>query len=180
MNNKIKIEFVVDSVKSWIVDGTKITTATAADLTLLPGSADKGVLRGVPGVDLITNGTGIPADLKLKFRKEFAGQFANVYMLTDGIPVFQGCVKADEDGAAVISGADAAGEYIVMVCEYSDLSGDMNNDGVLNAIDVSAILKDIVGAVAGANPLMADFNGDGVSNALDASAILKYIVGIAA
>lgn len=180
MNNKIKVEFVVDSVKSWIVDGTKITTATAADLTLLPGSADKGVLRGVPGVDLITNGTGIPADLKLKFRKEFAGQFANVYMLTDGIPVFQGCVKADEDGAAVISGADAAGEYIVMVCEYSDLSGDMNNDGVLNAIDASAILKDIVGAVAGANPLMADFNGDGVSNALDASAILKYIVGIAA
>ncbi len=178
MNNKIKVEFVVDSVKSWIVDGTKITTATAADLTLLPGSADKGVLRGVPGADLITNGTGIPADLKLKFRKEFAGQFANVYMLTDGIPVFQGCVKADEDGAAVIS--DAAGEYIVMVCEYSDLSGDMNNDGVLNAIDASAILKDIVGAVAGANPLMADFNGDGVSNALDASAILKYIVGIAA
>ena len=56
----------------------------------------------------------------------------------------------------------------------------MNNDGVLNAIDASAILKDIVGAVAGANPLMADFNGDGVSNALDASAILKYIVGIAA
>ena len=178
MNNKIKVEFVVDSVKSWIVDGPKITTATAADLTLLPGSADKGVLRGVPGADLITNGTGIPADLKLKFRKEFAGQFANVYMLTDGIPVFQGCVKADEDGAAVIS--DAAGEYIVMVCEYSDLSGDMNNDGVLNAIDASAILKDIVGAVAGANPLMADFNGDGVSNALDASAILKYIVGIAA
>ena len=178
MNNKIKVEFVVDSVKSWIVDGTKITTATEAALTLLPGSADKGVLRGVPGADLITNGAGIPADLKLKFRKEFAGQFANVYMLTDGSPVFQGCIKADEDGAAVIS--DAAGEYIVMVCEYSDLSGDMNNDGVLNAIDASAILKDIVGAVAGANPLMADFNGDGVSNALDASAILKYIVGIAA
>ena len=180
MNNKIKVEFVVDSVKSWIVDGAKITTATAADLTLLPGSADKGALRGVPGVDLITNGTGIPADLKLKFRKEFAGQFANVYMLTDSSPVFQGCVKVDEDGAAVISGADAAGEYIVMVCEYSDLPGDMNNDGVLNAIDASAILKDIVGAAAGANPLMADFNGDGVSNALDASAILKYIVGIAA
>lgn len=58
----------------------------------------------------------------------------------------QGCVKVDEDGAAVIS--DAAGEYIVMVCEYSDLSGDMNNDGVSNALDASAILKYIVGIAA--------------------------------
>lgn len=60
----------------------------------------------------------------------------------------QGCVKVDEDGAAVISGADAAGEYIVMVCEYSDLSGNMNNDGVSNALDASAILKYIVGIAA--------------------------------
>lgn len=32
-----------------------------------------------------------------------------------------------------------------MVCAYSDLPGDMNNDGVLNALDASAVLKYIVG-----------------------------------
>ena len=54
----------------------------------------------------------------------------------------------------------------------------MSNDGVLNAMDASAVLKDIVGLESGANPLMADFNGDGNVNAMDASAVLKRIVGL--
>ena len=54
----------------------------------------------------------------------------------------------------------------------------MSNDGILNAVDASAILKDIVGLESGANPLMADFNGDGNVNAVDASSILKNIVGL--
>lgn len=65
-----------------------------------------------------------------------------------------------------------------MLCEFSDLPGDMSNDGILNAVDASAILKDIVGLESGANPLMADFNGDGNVNAVDASSILKKIVGL--
>ncbi len=180
MNSKIKVEFVIDSVKSWLVDGGKITAVKAADLSAIPGNADKTALRGINGADLKINGTGVPSDMKLKFRKEYAGQFANVYGLADGKLTFQGCFRVDTDGAVVISGADAAGEYIVMVCEYSDLPGDMTNDGVLNALDASAVLKSIVGAADGANQLMADFNGDGTVNALDASAILKYIVSPAA
>ena len=39
-----------------------------------------------------------------------------------------------------------------MVCAYSDLPGDMNNDGVLNALDASAVLKYIVGMGTAANP----------------------------
>lgn len=65
-----------------------------------------------------------------------------------------------------------------MVCKFSDIVGDMSNDGVLDERDSSAILKSIIGAESGANPLMADFNGDGTVNALDASAILKLIAGI--
>lgn len=76
----------------------------------------------------------------------------------------------------IIPGADTNGEYIVMVCEFSDRLGDMDNDGVLNALDASAILKSIIGAANGANPQMADFNGDGKVNAFDASAILKWII----
>ena len=67
-----------------------------------------------------------------------------------------------------------------MVCGFSDLNGDADNDGSLTALDASAILKDIVGAAKSANPLMCDFNGDGAVNALDASAVLKAVVGITA
>lgn len=175
-DTKSKIEFVNDSSKSWLVDGSKIITVSAADFSILPGTADKSALRGVTGADITINDTGVPADLELTFRKEFAGQFANLYKLTDGKLVFQSCVKVGENGAAVISGAVTKGEYVVMVCEFSDRPGDMNNDGVLNALDASAILKAAIGSETGINPLMADFNGDGAVNALDASAILKWII----
>ena len=63
-----------------------------------------------------------------------------------------------------------------MVCEFSDMPGDINNDGVLNALDASALLKCVVGISQGANPLMGDFNKDGTVNAIDASDILKWII----
>lgn len=175
-DSKAKVELIIDSTRSWIIDGLKISKVSAADLSMLPGNDDRSTLRGTSGADLKITGTRVPADLKLKFRKEFAGQFANLYKLTDGKLVFQNCVKVDKKGAAIIPGADTNGEYIVMVCEFSDRLGDMDNDGVLNALDASAILKSINGAANGANPQMADFNGDGKVNAFDASAILKWII----
>lgn len=179
-NAKLRAEFVVDGTKRWIVDGSKLTNAASADFSSVSGNADRSVLRGVLGVDLKITGTGVPAALKLNFRKEFSGQFANVYKLVNNKPVFQCCAKISEDGSAVISDAYDAGEYIVMVCEFSDLCGDANNDGVLNALDAAAILRNIVGLSDIANPLMGDFNNSIAVNALDASAILKYIVGKAA
>lgn len=173
---KLHIEFVADSLKSWLTDGAKISAVTAADLSAIPGSADRSALRGISGADLRVSGTKIPADLKLSFRKEFAGQFANVYKPANGKLVFHGCAKLGADGAATIPGADSAGEYVVMVCEFSDMPGDINNDGVLNALDASAVLKCVVGISQGANPLMGDFNKDGTVNAIDASDILKWII----
>lgn len=173
---KLHIEFVADSIKSWLTDGAKISAVTAADLSAIPGSADRSALRGISGADLRVSGTKIPADLKLSFRKEFAGQFANVYKPANGKLVFHGCAKLGADGTATISGADSAGEYVVMVCEFSDMPGDINNDGVLNALDASAVLKCVVGISQGANPLMGDFNNDGTVNAIDASDILKWSI----
>ena len=175
-DSRIKAEFITDSIKSWIIDGAAINSASAADLTALPGNADRSGLRGVFGADLKISGTVIQAELKLTFRREFADQFANVYRLTEGGLEFQCCARIAEDGAAAIPGAYTGGEYVVMVCEYSDLPGDLSNDGILNALDAAMILKDIVGYSKGENPRMADFNGDGVMNALDASAILMAIV----
>lgn len=173
---KLHIEFVSDSLKSWLTDGAKISAVTSADLSSIPGSADRSTLRGISGADLRISGTKIPADLKLSFRKEFAGQFANVYKLADGKLIFHGCAKLGADGTVTISGADSAGEYVVMVCEFSDMPGDINNDGVLNALDASAVLKCVVGISQGSNPLMGDFNKDGTVNAIDASDILKWII----
>lgn len=175
-DSRIKAEFIIDSIKSWIIDGAAIKSASAADFTVLPGNSDRIGLRGVFGDDLKISGTGIPAELKLTFRREFAGQFANVYRLTDGGLEFRCCTRISVDGTAAIPGAYTGGEYVVMVCEYSDLPGDFSNDGIMNALDAAMILKDIVGFSRGENPRMADFNSDGVMNALDASAILRAIV----
>ena len=175
-DSRIKAEFIIDSIKSWIIDGAAIKSASAADFTVLPGNSDRSRLRGVFGADLKISGTGIPAELKPTFRREFAGQFANVYRLTDGGLEFRCCTRISVDGTAAIPGAYTGGEYVVMVCEYSDLPGDFSNDGIMNALDAAMILKDIVGFSRGENPRMADFNSDGVMNALDASAILRAIV----
>lgn len=175
-DSRIKAEFIIDSIKSWIIDGAAIKSASAADFTVLPGNSDRSGLRGVFGADLKISGTGIPAELKLTFRREFAGQFANVYRLTDSGLEFRCCTRISVDGTAAIPGAYTGGEYVVMVCEYSDLPGDFSNDGIMNALDAAMILKDIVGFSRGENPRMADFNSDGVMNALDASAILRAIV----
>ena len=177
-DGKLTVEFVIDSAKSWVVCGDKIGTVSAAELSAFQGNADSSALRGVFGVDLRVGGTKVPAELKLYFREVFAGQFANVYKLNGGVLEFQRCVKVGADGTAVIPGADAAGEYVVMVCEFSDLPGDADNDGVLSALDVSAILKEIVGKAKSANAAVCDFNGDGEVNALDAAAALKAVVEI--
>ena len=177
-DGKLTVEFVIDSAKSWVVCGDKISTVSAAELAAFQGNADSSALRGVFGVDLRVGGTKVPAELKLYFREVFAGQFANVYKLNGGVLEFQRCVKVGNDGTAVIPGADAAGEYVVMVCEFSDLPGDADNDGVLSALDASAILKEIVGMAKSANAAVCDFNGDGEVNALDAAAALKAVVGV--
>ena len=177
-DGKLTVEFVIDSAKSWVVCGDKIGTVSAAELAAFQGNADSSALRGVFGVDLRVGGTNVPAELKLYFREVFAGQFANVYKLNGGVLEFQRCVKVGADGTAVIPGADAAGEYVVMVCEFSDLPGDADNDGVLSALDVSAILKEIVGKAKSANAAVCDFNGDGEVNALDAAVALKAVVGV--
>ncbi len=56
--------------------------------------------------------------------------------------------------------------------------GDVNKDGVVNALDASAILKAVVDNTV-IDVKVGDYNADGTVNALDASAILKFVVGLA-
>lgn len=177
VKNSLTVEFVLDSTKSWVVDGAGLDAVSDADMSVLPGKADKKKLRGTVGVDLKITGMDITAGLKLNFRKQFAGHFANLYRLVNGELQFQKCARVGEDGSVTLPGADSQGEYVVMVCSCSDMPGDMNNDGVLNALDASAVLKYIVGTETAANTEVSDLNGDNTVNALDASVILKKVVG---
>lgn len=178
-DRRLKVEFVYDSTKSWLVDGSKITTVAAADLSLLPGSVDTSSLRGVSGGKYRIS-ADIPAEIRFTFLKRYAGEFANVYKLIDGKLVFQTCVKLAEDGTAVIPGMSAPGEYAVMVCRYSDRQGDFDNNGILDIYDAVALLRYSVGLDSGENLQLIDLNGDGMVNCADASMVLRWVVGLSA
>lgn len=177
-DKKIKATFVVDSVKSWVIDGAQIKNAASTDLTLIPTRKLKtGALAGTEGVQFTVSSADIPAGIAVCFKADFAGRFANLYKSADGKLVFMGCAKLDSTGKATVPGIDGKGGYAVMLSELSALPGDMNNDGILNALDASEILKYAVGISAGANLAAADLNGDGTVNASDAAAVLRMAVG---
>lgn len=178
-DRRVKVEFVYDSTKSWLIDGAKITTVSAADLSLFPGSVDTSSLRGVSGGKYRIS-ADIPAEIRFTFLKRYAGEFANVYKLVDGKLVFQTCIKLAEDGTAVVPGMSAPGEYAVMVCRYSDRQGDFDNNGNLDIYDAVALLRYSVGLESGENLQLIDLNGDGMVNCADASTVLRWLVGLSA
>lgn len=177
-DKKIKAVFVVDSLKSWVINGSQIKNAASTDLTLIPTQKLKtGGLAGTEGVQFTVSSADIPAGIAVSFKADFAGRFANLYKSVDGKLVFMGCAKLDSTGKSTVPGIDGKGDYAVMLSELSALPGDMNNDGILNALDASEILKYSVGISAGANLAAADLNGDGTVNASDAAAVLRMAVG---
>lgn len=178
-DRKIKVEFAYDSTKSWLIDGAKITTVSAADFSLFPGSVDTSSLRGVSGGKYRIS-ADIPAEIRFTFLKRYAGEFANVYKLVDGKLVFQTCIKLAEDGTAVVPGMSAPGEYAVMVCRYSDRQGDFDNNGILDIYDAVALLRYSVRLESGENLQLIDLNGDGMVNCADASMVLRWVVGLSA
>ena len=173
------VKLVIDSTFAWVVDGAEITAPAAADLTFIKTAGTKSSgLRGTEGTQFKINDTGVPTSLEIAVKKAHAGKFANLYKNVSGKLVFVTCAKLGEDGKVILPDVVDKGDYVAMLCEFSDRLGDMDNDGIVNAKDAAAILKDIVEIEPGKNPLMADFNGDGRINAMDAAAILKRIVGL--
>jgi hypothetical protein len=58
------------------------------------------------------------------------------------------------------------------------LMGDVNNDGIINVTDVSAIISHILGKQDEAfDASVADLNNDGVINVTDVSAVINIILG---
>ena len=178
-DKKLKVHFTVDSSRGRFVDGAEITAPAAADFSFIRTASQKhDGLRGIEGIQFSINNAGVPTGLEIAFKSEHAGKFANLYKSVDGKPVFVACAKLGADGRVFLPNVTEKGDYIAMLCEFSDLLGDMTNDGVLDIKDALETLKHSVGMESGANPLMADFNGDGKVDIADASSILKRIFGL--
>jgi len=179
-DKKIKTTFVVGIARSFYVDGAYISAPCAADLTMdYSNDVNTDGLRGIVGTRFSIHNTNIPTDVDIIFKEEHAGKFANLYKeYDDGVPVHIFTTEISDSGKVKYEGIKDAGDYVVMINEFSDLPGDMDNDGILNAKDALAILKDSVGVEKGINPYVADINDDGFINARDAFEILKRSAGL--
>ena len=172
----MKVTFVIDSTKSWIIDGAEIEDPEAADLKILTiASVNTSALRGDVGAKFRIDGTNAPTELEITFAKKNEGKFANLYKKDGDKLVFVDNARVDENGKVILSVSEK-GDYVIMLCEFSDRRGDVSNDGLVTPKDASSILKDIVALEGAANPVMLDYNGDGVITPKDASDILKDLV----
>ena len=175
MDRKITALFSVDAIKNWTVKGAEITAVCAAELGVYTGVSDAQGARGDVGYRFNINGTGVSALFCIRFNAAYAGRFANLYYVKDGRAEFAGTAKIGADGSVTFSDANAKGEYVIMLGEYSDLPGDADNDGKLLINDALAALCHVMKVENAANPAVIDFNGDNALNIDDAQAILKYV-----
>ena len=94
--------------------------------------------------------------------------------------MFQNISVVDKDGNVSFNVNRGGRYFIALGNEVSApgnlLCGDVNGDGVVNALDSSAILKNVVNNIP-TDVQTGDTNSDGVVNALDSSVILRYAVG---
>ena len=175
-DRKIKATLRVDSWRSWVIDGAEITAPAAADLRVITlGMLDTTGLRGTAGYKFSLSGANNPAALTVAFNKEYAGKFANLYKSVDGKLVFVDNVKVGADGNVTLPDMADKGNYVIMLCEYSDRRGDANNDGIVNIADALALLRDVFGLEEARNSVMRDFNGDGRFDIADARDLLKDV-----
>ena len=146
-DKKIKTTFVVGIARSFYADGAYISAPCAADLTMdYSNDVNTDGLRGIVGTRFSIHNTNIPTDIDFIFKEEHAGKFANLYKeVDDGTPKHLFTTEISDSGKVKYEGIKDAGDYVVMINEFSDLPGDMDNDGILNAKDALAILKDSVG-----------------------------------
>ncbi len=173
-----KVNFKVDVTKDWYIDGADIVAPMEADLSVTEPDIEVELTNGIVGAKLRVGGTNHPTKLSIRFDKEYAGSFANLYKAEDGTLTFVDCVKLDEKGNAKLLELSEKGDYIVLMGQYSMLLHDVNNDGDIDTEDVTALLFDIVQLQPAANPDMCDVTENGTINAYDAAALIAFLSAI--
>ncbi len=175
-DRKKTCEFVIGDSISIIVNGSKVTNA-AGEVGLTSASGSIAGLRGRLAAKIGISGISFPFDIKVSCGSVENEKFVNLYTNSNGTKQLAGTAKLGTDRISVIS-VPAGGEFIAMACGFSDIPGDADNDGVMNAMDAAHLLRYTVGMCELNNPEMADLNLDGVVNAQDAAVILRRAVGL--
>ena len=161
----------VNSSKSIVIaeQKTPVKPSRKADNTTVRGTAAKSFTAANVG----------SVKARVDLGSALNGQFANFYKVNaGGRPEYIGTAKIEKGEAAADLNGD--GQYIVMASEFSDLNGDADNDGKVNAKDAAEILKQIARIKLADNndDSVLDVNGDRKINGRDAVCILKRIAGI--
>ena len=168
-------EFVIRDAVSIIVDGSRVNGSGAIDYTSAFGNTTG--LRGKLSANIVISADGLTFDVKITPGSIDGEKFVNLYRSNNGVKTFVGAARIGADGSAAIS-VTGSGELIAMICAYSDIPGDADNNGTMNAMDASHLLRFAVGIDSLSNAEMSDVNGDGTVNALDAAAILRKAAGL--
>lgn len=176
MNAKFNDEF------TWVIDGSKtgVPEDSAELVVRTAGVYIPSVLLDDVQGELTNkfhiNETVENIEMSVSVGKEHNGLFANLYKYnSDTYELdFVAVAAVDSNGNALLP-ADIAGDYVIMVDEYSALLGDVDNNGILDRNDVMAILQYILDIISLPQIDKADYNQDDIINALDAAAILKEL-----
>ena len=174
----IEISEVKDAIDNGDLKATDALTAALENTAYY--------LSTVQSIDVDANGTSIELDNDAFTSDRMFQGFNRVY--TKGDDTYNLAVDSSTTvtlpkssaNAASASHAKLTAAYEALLAavkeqtEVKTVVGDVNGDGVVNALDAAAILKAVAAGTA-IDAAAGDYNADGVVNALDASAILKAV-----
>ena len=132
--------------KPFVVDDTALTTAslegrTAEDILSAEYTAVQDFDPDVRA-ELTVTLTAPPRPSPLSIAPQRARQRT---VLTSPYPLRSLFLRRLRLPKVILPDVFEKGDYVAMLCEFSDRSGNMDNDGTINAMDASALLKRIVG-----------------------------------
>lgn len=174
--------------RTWTIDGKNAVPGKYIDLSIsgvnvgIPEAAYENILcSDSRQLKLNARLLNFTAQLTAFIGYDNIGQNAALYSYNEetGKLVFQDISVVDKN-ANVIFDIKCGGRYFIAlgseVTAPYYLCGDVNGDGVVNAIDAAAILKNAVYGYP-LDKRCGDTNADGEVNAHDALPILHYVVG---
>jgi len=129
------------------------------------GNVNGGVYGGQPNLGDLLNGN-------LRHNVDFRSVYARVlqdWFAIDPEPIF-----GSQDFNDPILDIQGGIEQIPIFGEGAAVLGDVNNDGVVDAVDVQTVVNVAVGADTNPN---ADVSGDGVVNAIDVQIVINEALG---
>ncbi len=183
----ITLRFMVDGTYTWVIDCSAVSKADADFNAEISRASVTEADMDIPALDnkiaykafdLKASEYSYSPELEVAVGRASVGKLAKLYELNDeGRLVLIRIVKCDENGTVVISAAHK-GKYVLAVTDEELLLGDIDGNLRVDALDASALLREIKLGTGSTVSDIADFNCDGKVDEVDVTAILEMIVGL--